>query len=94
MTAMRSTRLPGRDPELCVRAALASTATALAGGVVAAQYVGSGLYGSVASAVVGVLTGASAGGRPGTLDRARGATHPGAGGGVRRARRAALDPAS
>ena len=45
MTSVRSTRLPGRDLELCVRAALASTATALAGGVVAAQYVGSGLYG-------------------------------------------------
>ena len=33
-----------------MRAALASTATALAGGVVAAQYVGSGLYGSYAAA--------------------------------------------
>jgi len=54
------TTVRARDLERYVRAALASTATALAGGVVAAQYVGSGLYGYIAPAVVGVLTGAAA----------------------------------
>jgi hypothetical protein len=54
------TTVRASDLEPYVRAALASTATCLAGGVVAAQYVGSGLYGYAAPAVLGVLTGAAA----------------------------------
>lgn len=53
-------RADGSWLERSVRAALASTAVALAGGVVCAQYVGSGLYGYVVPAVLGVLTGAAA----------------------------------
>ena len=46
--------------ERYVRAAPASTAVALAGGVVTAQYVGAGLFGYLTPAVLGVLIGAAA----------------------------------
>jgi hypothetical protein len=46
--------------ERLVRAALAATPVALLGGVVAAQYVGAGLFAYLTPAVVGVLCGAAA----------------------------------
>lgn len=46
--------------ESFVRAALASTAVALMGGVVAAQYVGAAVFAYLTPFVVGVLTGAAA----------------------------------
>lgn len=53
---------PGLVPDLerYVRAALASTAVALLGGVVAAQYVGSAVLAYLTPFVLGVLTGAAA----------------------------------
>ncbi|MGI8537023.1 MAG: hypothetical protein ACR2K2_11110 [Mycobacteriales bacterium] len=48
------------DVERYIRAALASTAVALLGGVVAAQYVGAAVFAYLTPFVVGVLTGAAA----------------------------------
>ncbi len=50
----------GAELENYVRAALASTAVALMGGVVAAQYVGAAVFAYLTPFVVGVITGAAA----------------------------------
>ncbi len=55
-----SAALGGENLERYVRAALASTAVALLGGVVAAQYVGAAVFAYLTPFVVGVLTGAAA----------------------------------
>lgn len=56
-----------------VRAALASTAVALLGGVVAAQYVGAAVFAYLTPFVVGVLTGAAAQAAAGLPKTGRGA---------------------
>jgi len=56
----RTTTRPDRLPERVIRAALAATATALAGGYVASEYVGAPIFAYVMPFLVGVLTGAAA----------------------------------
>lgn len=56
----RTSVAEGSELERYIRAALASTAVALLGGVVAAQYVGAAVFAYLTPFVVGVLTAAAA----------------------------------